>query len=94
MDRTGQQVFSRAAGPLDEHGRIALRDIRHDGEDLAERLALADHVLERVLMLDLAPELLECRQIAKRFHGPQQLPLGVAQHGGAQGEGNGAAAEV
>jgi hypothetical protein len=94
MDRTGQQLFSRAAGPLDEHGRIALRDIRHDGEDLAERLALADHVLERVLMPDLAPELLERRQIAKRFHGPQQRPPGVAQHGGAQGDGNGAAVGV
>ena len=88
VDRPGQQLLARAARSLDEHRALARRDVRQDGEDLLEGLALADDVLERVSILDLPPKLLDGRQVAERLDRAEKRAVFGPQHGAADADGD------
>ncbi len=56
VDRPRDHLLAGAALPLDEHRAPQLRDVPYEIEDLVHRRALARHLVERVLLLQLPAE--------------------------------------
>src|SRR5271157_4523729 len=56
MDRARDQFLAGARFAGDKHARVGARDLFHDAEDLLDRVAFADDILEAVLVTQLAPQ--------------------------------------
>ena len=56
MDCARHQLLAGARLAGDEHGGVGARDLLHDAEDLLDRVAFADDVLEAVFVAQLAAQ--------------------------------------
>ena len=79
VDSAGHKFFPRPGLALDENPALALGNVRKEIEDALQFAALADHVLERILTLEFAPELLLDAEVAKGLNSAGDPPIVVPE---------------
>ena len=88
MQRPRNQLLAGTAGALDEHGAVAVGDLRQQVEELAHSRTAPDDVGEGVRSLQLLAQLFDQAEVAKRLDAANRVAVGVLEGRRRDADGN------
>ena len=81
MNRAGHQLLSGAAGAVDQHRTVAVRDHRQELEESLHRWTPADDVTKGIASLELSAQIFDQAEIAKGLDAADDLAVTVPEDG-------------
>ena len=83
----GEQLLAGAAGAVNQHRAVAVRDDRQELEKGPHRGAPADDVGKGVAALELAAKIFDQAEVAEGLDTPDTSSMGIAQDAGTDADG-------